>query len=119
MIGLILKLAAYTYGPLLGLFAFGIPTRRQVRGSWVPWVCLAAPALCFAIDANQQHLFGSYQIGLELLLLNGRADVWRFVVGVLESAAGISGSSAIVYAFKEIPCVMPQSTCEPYASSVI
>ena len=71
MIGLILKLAAYTYGPLLGLFAFGILTNRQVRGFWVPWVCLAAPALCFVIDANQQRLFGSYQIGLELLLLNG------------------------------------------------
>jgi Na+/proline symporter len=71
MIGLILKLAAYTYGPLLGLFAFGILTNRQVRGIWVPWVCLAAPALCFVIDANQQRLFGSYQIGLELLLLNG------------------------------------------------
>jgi Na+/proline symporter len=71
MIGLILKLAAYTYGPLLGLFAFGILTNRQVRGSWVPWVCLAAPALCFVLDANQQRLFGAYQIGLELLLLNG------------------------------------------------
>ena len=71
MIGLILKLAAYTYGPLLGLFAFGILTNRQVRGFWVPWVCLAAPALCFVIDASQQRLLGSYQIGLELLLLNG------------------------------------------------
>jgi hypothetical protein len=71
MIGLILKLAAYTYGPLLGLFAFGILTNRQVRGVWVPWVCLAAPALCFVIDANQQLLLGHYQIGLELLLLNG------------------------------------------------
>jgi Na+/proline symporter len=71
MIGLILKLAAYTYGPLLGLFAFGMLTTRQVRGNWVPWVCLAAPALCYVVDANQQILFGSYQIGLELLLLNG------------------------------------------------
>jgi hypothetical protein len=71
MIGLILKLAAYTYGPLLGLFAFGLLTRRQVRGPWVPWVCLAAPALCFLLDANQARLLGGYQIGLELLLLNG------------------------------------------------
>lgn len=79
MIGLILKLAAYTYGPLLGLFAFGILTNRQVKGSWVPWVCLAAPAICFVVDANQQRLFGAYQIGLELLLLNGAltfAGLW-------------------------------------------
>ena len=41
MIGLILKLAACTYGPLLGLFGFGILTTRTVRGAWVPWVRLA------------------------------------------------------------------------------
>jgi Na+/proline symporter len=71
MIGLILKIAAYTYGPLLGLFAFGILTQRQVRGAWVPWVALAAPVLCYSIDANQRALFDHYEIGLELLLING------------------------------------------------
>lgn len=79
MIGLILKLAAYTYGPLLGLFAFGIFTRRTVRGAAVPWVCLAAPALCYVLDVNQARLLGSYQVGLELLLLNGAltfAGLW-------------------------------------------
>ncbi len=79
MIGLILKLAAYTYGPLLGLFAFGMLTHRQVRGAWVPWVCIAAPALCLVLDANQARFLGSYQIGLELLLLNGAltfAGLW-------------------------------------------
>ena len=79
MIGLILKIAAYTYGPLLGLFAFGILTRRSVRDGWVPLVALAAPLLCAWIDANQAALFGSYQVGLELLLLNGAltfAGLW-------------------------------------------
>lgn len=79
MIGLILKLAAYTYGPLLGLFAFGIFTRRTVWGAAVPWVCLAAPALCYVLDVNQARLLGSYQVGLELLLLNGAltfAGLW-------------------------------------------
>ena len=71
MIGLILKLASYTYGPLLGLFAFGMLTKRQVYDAAVPWVACAAPVLCFLIDANQASLFGAYQIGLELLLLNG------------------------------------------------
>ncbi len=70
MIGLILKLAGYTYGPLLGLFLFGMLTRRQLRpGAALP-VALAAPLLCWLIDFNQAQLFGSYQIGLELLLLN-------------------------------------------------
>jgi Na+/proline symporter len=71
MIGLILKIAAYTYGPLLGLFAFGVLTQRRVNDRWVPAVALAAPALCWLIDVNQQALFGAWQLGLELLLLNG------------------------------------------------
>jgi Na+/proline symporter len=71
MVGLVLKLTGYTYGPLLGLFAFGILTRRAVRDRWVPLVALAGPMVCYVIDSNQQLLFGSYRIGLELLILNG------------------------------------------------
>jgi len=79
MIGLILKLAGYTYGPLLGLFAFGMLTRRSLHGPAVPLVCLAAPALCWLIDSQQRRWFGSYEIGLELLLLNAAlcfAGLW-------------------------------------------
>ncbi|MDP2007530.1 MAG: sodium:solute symporter [Rubrivivax sp.] len=75
MIGLILKIAAYTYGPLLGLFAFGVLTRRTVNDRWVPLVALAAPALCWLIDVNQRALFGAWQLGLELLVLNGALTV--------------------------------------------
>ena len=71
MIGLILKLAAFTYGPLLGLFAFGILSKRAVNDSAVPFIALAAPVICFFIDRNQASLFGHYQIGLELLIVNG------------------------------------------------
>jgi Na+/proline symporter len=79
MIGLILTLAAYTYGPLLGLFAFAILAGRPLRHRWVPVVALAAPALCFWIDRNQRALFGNYEVGLELLVLNGAftfAGLW-------------------------------------------
>ncbi len=79
MIGLILKIAAYTYGPLLGLFAFGVLSTRVVNDRWAPAVALAAPALCWLIDANQRALFGSWQLGLELLALNGAltfAGLW-------------------------------------------
>jgi len=71
MIGLILKIATYTYGPLLGLFSFGILTRRVVNNKLVPAVCIAAPLVCYLIDKNQSAIFGSFQIGLELLLING------------------------------------------------
>ena len=71
MIGVILKVAAYTYGPLLGLFAFGILTHRSVQDKLVPLVCIAAPIICFFIDKYQKELFGEFQIGSELLILNG------------------------------------------------
>jgi Na+/proline symporter len=70
MVSLILKLAGYTYGPLLGLFAFGILTTRTLRAGVLPWVALAAPALCWVIDAHQATFFGDYRMGLELLLVN-------------------------------------------------
>ncbi len=71
MIGVILKVAAYTYGPLLGLFTFGIITKKQVNDKLVPYVCITAPALCFIIDKFQAQLLGGFQIGSELLILNG------------------------------------------------
>lgn len=71
MIGLILKIAGYTYGPLLGLFAFGILTKRTVNDRLVPVVVLISPVICFIIDKYQQQLFGGFQIGLELLFING------------------------------------------------
>lgn len=71
MIGLILKIAAFTYGPLLGLFAFGVFTHRVVRDRWVPAIALGAPLLCALIDAHQRTLLGDWQMGLEVLLLNG------------------------------------------------
>ena len=79
MIGLILKLAGYTYGPLLGLFAFGILTRRIVNDRYVPAIAIAAPVVCFFIDKYQSALFGKYEIGLELLIINGAltfAGLW-------------------------------------------
>ena len=71
MIGLLLKIAAYTYGPLLGLFTFGIITKRMVNDKWVPYVCVAAPIICFLLDKFQKNLLGSYEVGLELLIING------------------------------------------------
>ncbi|HEY8959115.1 sodium:solute symporter [Chitinophaga sp.] len=71
MIGVILKVATYTYGPLLGLFAFGILTKRKVQDALVPVVCVAAPLLCLVVDIYQAGIFGKFQIGLELLIING------------------------------------------------
>jgi Na+/proline symporter len=69
MVFLILKLAGYTYGPLLGLFAFALFTPGKVSGRALVAVCVAAPLLCAVLDFGQP--WGGWQIGLELLVLNG------------------------------------------------
>ena len=63
-------LCSYTYGPLLGLFAFGLMTHRKVNDRLVPWICIASPLICFAIDTLTMQFTG-YKFGYELLMLNG------------------------------------------------
>jgi len=71
MIVVILKLASYTYGPLLGLFAFGMMTTRTLQDRLVPVVTVGAPILCALLEYHQHALLGSYRLGLELLIVNG------------------------------------------------
>ena len=66
----IYKLASYTYGPLLGLYAFGLYSKVKPMDKWVPYVAVAAPILCFIIEIVMQQVYG-YQVGYELLLMNG------------------------------------------------
>lgn len=71
-------LCSYTYGPLLGLFAFGLFTKRTVRNRWVPYVAVAAPLICYGLDRLSRQYLG-YQFGYELLMLNGMltfAGLW-------------------------------------------
>jgi Na+/proline symporter len=90
IIQFIIKFAGITYGPLLGLFAFGILTQRSLKSAWVGWVCLAGPLLAFGLDllsnpayyeaklhvslglnGISERVFSGYKIGPELILLNG------------------------------------------------
>lgn len=71
VINLILKLAGFTYGPLLGLFAFGILTKNILRDRWVPLICLLTPILSFILDKNSAEWFNGYKFGFEILVVNG------------------------------------------------
>lgn len=71
VIDAVLNIAGYTYGPLLGLFAFGLFTKLQVRDKLVPIVCVLSPAISYLLSLNSEKLFGGYKIGLEILLING------------------------------------------------
>jgi SSS family transporter len=63
-------LASYTYGPILGMFAFGIFIKRQVRDKFVPLVAILSPVLCFILQKNSQAWFNGYSFSYELLIFN-------------------------------------------------
>ncbi|MEO7445962.1 MAG: sodium:solute symporter [Ferruginibacter sp.] len=68
----ILELAGYTYGPLLGLFAFGILTKRQLPNSIIIFlIAIISPFICYFLQAVVPDLLGGYKIGIEILLING------------------------------------------------
>lgn len=70
VIDAVYTVCSYTYGPLLGLFAFGLLTRRRPNGKWVPAICLISPLICYAADWYMQTHVG-YKFGYELLVCNG------------------------------------------------
>lgn len=71
VINSVFKVAGYTYGPLLGLFAFGLYTKFSVRDKFVPVVCIIAPVISYLLDINSVELFNGYKFGFEILILNG------------------------------------------------
>lgn len=64
-------IAGYTYGPLLGLYSFGLFTKFQVKDNWVPYLAVAAPLLTFLISSNSEKWLWGYKFGFEALILNG------------------------------------------------
>ncbi len=71
VINMVFKVAGYTYGPLLGLFAFGLFVKKKVIDKYVPLVAVISPILCFIINMNSKSLLWGYEFGFELLILNG------------------------------------------------
>jgi Na+/proline symporter len=64
-------IAGYTYGPLLGLYAFGLFTKRGVVDRYVPLIALVSPVLSYILSVNSIHWFNGYRFGFELLIFNG------------------------------------------------
>lgn len=71
VVTVVLKAVGYTYGPILGLFTFGLVTRYQVKGRFVPYVCLLSPVFTFIVNHYSEQLLWGYRFGFEVLLLNG------------------------------------------------
>ena len=71
IISAVFTVAGYTYGPLLGLFAFGLFTKWKVKDRWVPIVAIISPVLCYFLNMYSVDLFNGYKFGFELLIVNG------------------------------------------------
>ncbi|WP_372947949.1 sodium:solute symporter [Mariniphaga sp.] len=67
----VFTVAGYTYGPILGLFVFGMYTKKNIKDKWVPVVAIISPVLCYVISVYSEVLFHGYKFGFELLILNG------------------------------------------------
>ncbi len=71
VIDAVLGVAGYTYGPLLGLFSFGLLTKRNVRDRLVPFICLISPAISYLLSLNSKIWFSGYVFSFEILIVNG------------------------------------------------
>ena len=71
IIAKLFTIAGYTYGPLLGLYAFGLFSCRKVRDKWVPIIAVFSPIICYIVSENSIQWFNGYIFGFELLILNG------------------------------------------------
>ena len=72
VVEMVFKIASYTYGPLLGLYGFGLFMKtKTVHDKFVPIICIIAPAICLLININSKQIFGNYIIGNELIIING------------------------------------------------
>ena len=70
VVSAIFTAANYTYGPILGLFAFGLVTEKQPADRWIPWVAVASPVLCYVLEAGLKSSYG-FSFGFALLPVNG------------------------------------------------
>jgi Na+/proline symporter len=72
VVGAIFKVASYTYGPLLGLYSFGLfVSKRQVYDKLTPFICIVSPAVCYFLNIHSKTILGGYVFDNELIIVNG------------------------------------------------
>lgn len=99
-IALVMRIAGFTYGPLIGLFFFGILTKRKLADWGIPFICVLAIGITYAlwyfssgnpgVDGREIGIFGTYKFGFELIILNslitfGLLTIWSFFIGSSKS----------------------------------
>ncbi len=85
VINAVYVVASYTYGPLIGLFFFGMFTKCKVKDEWwIPMICIVSPLLCWILDQNSEAWFNGYKIGYEMLLINGALTALGLLVASMK-----------------------------------
>jgi len=87
IINVVYKVAGYTYGPLLGLYSFGLLTKIKANDTWIPIICILAPVISYVLDSQSKVWFNGYQFGFELLIMNALITF----IGLLISAMNGKG----------------------------
>ena len=92
VIDAVLNIAGYTYGPLLGLFSFGVLTKRIVKDKLVPVICVISPILSYLLSSNSVAIFNGYVFSIEILIVNGMitfAGLWLISKSPAPKAANL------------------------------
>lgn len=94
VISSVFKAAGYTYGPLLGIYAFGLFTNWQIKDSLVPIICILSPALAYLLNIYSEELLFGYKFGFEILLVNGLFTFLGLLLIKIKGRSPLSGLSA-------------------------
>lgn len=82
VVSAVFKAAGFTYGPLLGLYGFGLSNKLMIRDKWVPIICILSPLASYILDRNASAWFGGYQFGFEILLINAAITFIGLMIAV-------------------------------------
>ena len=85
VVSAVFKAAGFTYGPLLGLYVFGLSNKLMIRDKWVPLICILSPLASYILDRNAADWFGGYQFGFEILLINATFTVIGLMIALKRS----------------------------------
>lgn len=82
VVSAVFKAAGFTYGPLLGLYVFGLSNKLMIRDKWIPAICIFSPLASYLLDRNSSAWLGGYQFGFEILLVNAAFTFIGLIIAV-------------------------------------
>ena len=85
----VFKVAGFTYGPLLGMYVFGLSNKLSIKDKWVPIICIVSPLISLMLDLNSESWFSGYRFGFEILLINAAITYGGLLLVVVNKGLGV------------------------------